>query len=80
MKRTDEHPTCHCGHFIVVETKISFVEKALAIVAVGLVGLGATLAGQFISHRISWEAPPSSASERLFMDRVSQPEAPTRSK
>jgi hypothetical protein len=70
---SDEHK-CHCPHVVVVMTKLSIVEKLLAIAIVGVIGVGGTLAGQFISNRLSWRPPPESASERLFLDRVSKPD------
>ena len=57
-------------------TKLSIVEKLLTIAIVGVLGVGGTLAGQFISNRLSWKAPPANDGERLFLDRISKPEAP----
>lgn len=66
----------HCHHLVIVMTKVSLVEKLLAIALVGTFGLLATLMGQFMSNRLHWSAPPASASERMFLDRVNKPDAP----
>jgi hypothetical protein len=70
---SDEH-SCHCAHVTIVMTKITLVEKVMAILAAGVIGVMGVLVGQFISRRVSWEAPPASASERMFLDRVNKPD------
>lgn len=76
MSDDGEHK-CHCAHVVVIQTKVSLVEKLLAIAIVGVFGVGGTLAAQFISNRLSWSAPPNSG-ERLFLDRVSKPDPPSK--
>lgn len=78
MGDADEHK-CHCGHVVVLQTKISMVQWFCGIAIVGVLGVAGTLAGQFISNRLSWNAPSVTTGERLFLDRVSRPDAPSES-
>lgn len=73
MSDDGEHK-CHCGHVVVLQTKISMVQWFAGIAIVGVLGVAGTLAGQFISNRLSWSAPPTTAGERLFLDRVNKPD------
>lgn len=74
----DAEHKCHCAHVVILRTQVSTVQWAVGIVAIAAIGTIMTLAGSFISRRLSWEAPAASASERLFLDRVSKPDPPSK--
>ena len=78
MSEDAEHK-CHCAHVVVIQTKVAIVQWILGFCIVGVFTALISMAAQFASRRLNWEAPPTGSSERLFLDRVSKPEAPPRS-
>jgi hypothetical protein len=70
----DNDHTCHCAHVVILQTKVGIVQWMLGVLGVALVGTILTLAGQFITRRLTYADPPMSASERLFLDRINAPE------
>lgn len=75
----DGDHSCHCAHVVVIQTKVATVQWLMGICIVAVVGALVATLGSFIARRVTWDAPPSSSSERLFLDRVSKPDPPSQS-
>lgn len=65
----DEHK-CHCSHVIVIQTKLTIAQWFIGVFGTAVIVLVISQIGQLVNLRIRTDPPPSSASEKLFLDRV----------
>lgn len=67
----DEHK-CHCGHVVVIQTKLSIAQWFIGFALLAAVGGLMSSVGNLFSLRIKSEAVGRSG-ERLAPDRVDEP-------